>query len=244
MTYGEIISQIKSIVYKGIWSDDHRLSSRHIIKTVLRKRARILKQEQEKKRLRERFSLQRIGCMELIPATKHECDCLPLKSNCNLVRKTKEKVPTPIKDFIHNVTSIDGSVLYSPTDFHEYNEYRRLKPLVGKPRYYISNQHIFVVDDEDKQFISIEAIFENPDEVNKVSCKDEDVENCYDPLLQDLAAAPDITDSIVTMSIEEILAGLRVGKEDDVNNASADDVDYLGLQRQLAQQQRAQQRGQ
>ena len=229
MTYGEIVSQIKTIVNRGIWPDDDRLSGRYVIQTVLRKRARVLKQEQEKKKLEERFSIQRIHCMELIDADKHECECLPIKTTCK-IKRTKKKVPTPIKDYISSVTSIDGEILYSPTTFQNYTQYSRLKPLVEKPRYYITNEYIYIINDDDKQYISVEGVFENPSEVALSSCDGElSSGECYDALAQELSVAPDLVDSIVAMSIEEILTTMKYGQEDKINDAMSSYVDYTQL---------------
>jgi len=166
--------------------------------------------------------------MELIEATKYECDCLNLKT-CSNVKRTKEKVPSPVKDFLHNVTSIDGSILYSPTSFHEYNEFRRLKPLVGKPRYYVSNQYIYIVDDFDKEYISVEAIFDEPEKVATITCQPDITDDCYDPLKTDLAVAPDLVDGIVLLTLEEIAYINRLGSEDQLNNANSDNVDLASL---------------
>lgn len=229
MTYGEIISQIKTIANKGIWPDDDRLSGRYIIQTVLRKRARILKQEQEKKKLQERFSLQRIHCMELIAADKHECECLPIKTTCK-IRRTKDKVPTPIKDYISSVTSIDGQILYSPTTFQNYSEYSRLTPLINKPKYYITNEYIYIINDDDKEYISVEGVFENPSEVALSSCDGElSSGECYDALAQELSVAPDLVDSIVTLAMEEILQTMKYGQEDKVNDAMSSYIDLTKL---------------
>lgn len=229
MTYGEIISQIKTIINSGIWSDDNRLSGRHIINIVLRKRSRILKQEQEKKKLRERFSLQRIHCMELIYADKHECECLPIKTSCK-IRRTKEKVPTPIKDYITSVTSIDGNILYSPTSFQNYSQYSRLAPLVEKPRYYITNEYIYIINDDDKEYISVEGVFENPSEIALLSCEGEvSGQECYNALEQELSLSPDLADSVVLLAIEEIVQTLRYGQEDKVNDAASSYMDLTKL---------------
>lgn len=223
MTYGEIVSQVKSYLNKGIWSDDDRMSSRHIIKIALRKRARVLKQEQEKKTLKDRFSRQRIPCMETIEVSKHECDCLPIKMNCKKLRRTKDQVPTPIKDYLYSVTTIDGNFVYSPTEFIDYKRHSRLQPLVDKPRYYVSNRYIYITDD--KQLLSIEGVFEDPLAVSKVGCNvDDATAACINAEEQDFSLLPDLEDSVMLMTIEEIVKLSQYGKEDNLNNSKSNEV--------------------
>lgn len=233
MTYNELISQIKTIFSKGVAADDDRWSARYIMQIALRKRSRVLKQEQEKKKLHERFSRQRINCMELIEVDKHECNCIPLNTTCK-VRRTKEKVPTPIKDFLASVTSIDGNILYSPTTFHNYDEHSRLRPIQNKPKYFISNEYIYIVNDDDKQYISIEGVFENPSEAANISCSDSSSSaECYYALDQEFNVSPDLLDSIILLTLEELFTSTRAGQEDKYNDAAATDVDYTQLKRQL-----------
>ena len=233
MTYNDIVSQIKTVFARGVWSDDERLSSRYIIQVALRKRARILKQEQEKKKLHDRFSRQRIHCIELIEADKHECACLPIKSSCK-IRRTKEKVPSPIKDYLSSVTSIDGSIVYSPTTFQNYEEHRRLKPLREKPKYYVANEYVYIINDDDKQYISIEGVFEDPLEAETISCSNAvDEQECYDALAQEFSISPELVDSVVVLTLEEIISTYSKGQEDKYNDASSTDVDYTQLKRQI-----------
>jgi len=233
MTYNDIISQVKTIFSRGVWSDDDRLSGRYIIQVALRKRARILKQEQEKKKLQDRFSRQRIHCIELIDADKHECECIPIKSTCK-IRRTKDKVPSPIKDFLSSVTSIDGGIVYSPTTFQNYDSYKRLSPLRDRPKYYIANEYVYIINDDDKEYISIEGVFEDPLEAGKISCSsDTSTLECYDALQQEFNISPELTDSIILLTIEEIISTYNRGQEDKYNDASSTDVDYTQLKKQI-----------
>lgn len=226
MTYGEIVSQVKTFFSRGIWSDDDRVSSRHIIKIALRKRARILKQEQEKKSLKERFSRQRIPCMELIQVDKHECECLPIKTSCNKLRRTKNKIPKPVKDFLYSITSLDGNVVYSPTEFNDYRRFSRLLPLREKPRYYISNEYGYIIGDDDKMFISIEGVFADPLEATKASCDNGESEGtCLDANEQDFTLISDLEDSVMILTLEEIAKLYQYGKEDNLNNSKSNNLD-------------------
>lgn len=226
MTYGEIISQIKAYYNKGIASSDDRLSGRHIIKVALRKRSRVLKQEQEKKSLKERFSKQRIPCMELITVPKHECECLPIKTNCLNLKRTKNKVPVPIKNYLYSVTSIDGSIVYSPTEFNDYRKYFRLNPLKDKPRYFISNEYLYIINDIDKMYISIEGVFSDPLEAEQASCEnDSNNDPCLNALETNFKLTPDLEDSIMVLTSEEIMKLFALGKEDNLNNAKANNID-------------------
>ena len=233
MTYGEVVSQIKTYLNKGVASDDARISGRFIMSVFLRKRARIIKQEQEKKRLKNKFSLQRISCMELIDVEKHECECLPMRVTCSKVKRTKNALPSPVGNTLYNITSIDGSMVISPTEFFDYSIYDRLVPLRSKPKYFVANDFIYVTN-TDLTFISVEAIFENPEEVSKAGCASEnDDVACFYALTQDVNTDPDILDATMTLAAQEILTMLRYTQEDKYNDTSATEVDYTKLQAQL-----------
>jgi len=226
MTYGEIISQIKTPLNKGIASNSDRLSGRYIIKIALRKRARVLKQEQEKKTLKDRFSRQRIPCMELISVPKHECECLPLKVSCSNLRRTKKKIPMPVKDFLYSITSIDGNIVYSPTEFNDYRRYSRLKPLQSKPRYFISNEYGYIIGDDDKMFISVEGVFADPLEAEQASCETpDDGDPCLDATKTNFHLISDLEDAVILLTFEEIARTFQLGKEDNLNNAKSNNLD-------------------
>ena len=226
MNYGEIVSQVKVPLNKGIPSNSDRISNRHIIKIALRKRARVLKQEQEKKTLRDRFSRQRIPCMEMILVPKHECECLPLKVSCSNLRRTKNKIPIPIKEYLYSVTSLDGNIVYSPTEFNDYRRYSRLKPLQSKPRYFISNEYGYLVGDDDKMFISVEGVFADPLEAELASCECADnTDPCLDAMSTNFRLVPDLEDSVIILTFEEIAKTLSLGKEDNLNNAKSNNLD-------------------
>lgn len=216
MTYEEIISQVKTPKNKGIYAQTDRLSARYIIAVALRKRSRVVKQEREKKNLKERF-LQQSLCVPLIEVSKHECACVSI-NGCKVLRSSY-KIPAVIKDSVNSVTSIDGSKIFTPTAFKDYGEYSRLPKI--NPKYYILNEYLYVTGISNLEWVKVIGVFEDPLAVDLLSsCNDNSSANidCTNALTTNFKIAPDLEDSVITLTLEEIFNSWKYGNQDIINN--------------------------
>lgn len=217
-TYKDVISTVKTALNRGIGSSDDRLSARYIISVALRKRQRVLKQEQEKKSWDDKFALQVIPCMELIEVDEIECACLPASARGCKVLRTKEKVPKPIKD-LASVSFLNGDQINVST-FGSNKDKLRLTPLRKSVSYYLVNNYIWLVNEHNKKFIRVEAIFEDPYEPSTVGCEvvGEDNSCCTSYLDIDFPVPNGLLDSIVVLTAEEISTFWQYGTNDMTND--------------------------
>lgn len=226
MDYNTIISQIKSSLTKGIWSAADRISNRHIINMVLRKRSRVVSQEQEKKSLNNKFAFQTINCIELIEVDKSECNCLPSGIDCKILR-TKQQIPTVLNFDTLKVMTLSGEKIFANSvDKVKYKQYSRLLPNKTVLSYYTTNKYIYLFGNTDLQFIKVEGVFETPDEVNLLNaiCNGnvETTKQCLSALDTEFALTDaKLLDNIITLAKEELYKLLQYGAEDNLNNAKS-----------------------
>ena len=226
MDYNTIISQIKSSLTKGIRSAADRISNRRIINMVLRKRSRVVSQEQEKKSLNNKFAFQTINCIELIEVDKSECNCLPSGIDCKILR-TKQQIPTVLNFDTLKVMTLSGEKIFANSaDKVKYKQYSRLLPNKTVLNYYTTNKYIYLFGNTDLQFIKVEGVFETPDEVNLLNaiCNGnvETTKQCLSALDTEFALTDaKLLDNIITLAKEELYKLLQYGAEDNLNNAKS-----------------------
>lgn len=227
MIVREIIQRIQSLYSKGVQSDDSRLRPRHIYNKMLTVRSRLVYQKANKKQKFSQWSYQVIPCIEMIPADRHECPCIPAPG-CKIM-KSKHPLPKPITDIsnhlIQNVTSIDGSVVYSETSWNEYKYKKGNKYTKSIPDYYIRNGHLFITHNMGPDVISIEGIWENPLEASQFpsACKgDENKDTCISPLDMEFPIDEDLLDVLIEVSVQELIAVFGQGIQDHYNNSRDD----------------------
>ncbi len=219
MKYKDIVSQVRTAKSRGVASQSNRLSARYIISVALRKRSRVLKQEREKKKLKEKFLKQSL-CMELIEVDKHECECVVV-NGCKVLR-TKKKVPKLIKESLDQVLTIDGSLEFSPTSFNDYKKYARLK--TSNPKYYIMNEYVYVSGKPNLQWIKVIGIFYDPVEIEKQSCSssNSDLSGCFNALETDFKINAELEDYVMVLTMEEIFKSWNLGNQDVINNQNGE----------------------
>lgn len=225
--YKDIISRVKTPLNKGIPSISDRLSARYIISVALSKRSRILKQEKEKKNIEENsWLIKTIDCLELVEATPIECACLPSNIGICKVLRTKHKIP---ESELRSVSFIDGTKI-PETDFTDYGAYNRIDFFKNKPKYYFSNDYLYIINEKYKKFIRISLIPRDEDELIGLNCNsDSDTvvsESCCTSYLEKTFSIPDgLLDSVVTLTIDEIVQAWSRGKEDNMNNGKSNNLD-------------------
>ncbi|NOJ29697.1 MAG: hypothetical protein DA328_05960 [Nitrososphaeraceae archaeon] len=219
MTYRDIVSQVKAPFHQGVAPQSQRLSSRHIISIALRKRSKLLAQEREKKSLKDKFLLQSI-CIPLIEVAKHECSCVSI-NGCKVLR-SKNKIPTPLKESEKQVVSIDGSISFSPTTFKDYKEFQRLK--VNSPKFYIMNEYLYISGVEDLQWVKLIDVFEDPYAAdNYTDCSEETPDSfCSSALETEFRILPKLEDAVILLIIEELYKSWQNGLQDIINNQTID----------------------
>lgn len=225
MKISEIIQRILSLYNKGVQSDDNRLTHRHIYNKMLTVRSKLISQEAKKRQKVNQWSYQTLDCVELIPASVHECPCLP-PVGCEILR-TKYPIPKPLTDLnshlIQSVTSIDGTIVFSEIGWIEKKYKSSNKYTANKPDYYIRNDYMYITVQRTKlKVISITGLFDDPLVAKNFPtlCECIDCDDCISPLDMEFPIDNDMIDTLVDMCKEELVGQFSQMIEDLTNNAS------------------------
>ena len=209
MKVGEIIQRIQSLYSRGVQSDDSRLTSRHIYNKMVSLRSKLITQEAKQKQKVNDWNYQELPCVELIKASKHECPCLPA-IGCTIL-KSKEPLPKPLtnlhKHLIRAVTSLDGSIVYDPT------EWKKLKYRKG------NNRH-------GPKVLFVELLAEDPLEAENFPsfCGNSSTEECDNPLEAKFPIDNDMVDTLVELASAELISVFKQNTEDLTNTTTDSDA--------------------
>ena len=166
MLVSEIIQRVQSLYSKGVQSDDSKLSSRHIYNKILSVRSRLIVQSSKQRQKLSQWYYVTLPCVELTPAQKYECPCLPA-IGCTIL-KSKHALPKPLvnlsQHLIKSVTSLDGQVVYSTSTFEDQKYKKGRKYTSGQPDYWIRDGYLFTEHRKGPKVVSIEILPQDPAE--------------------------------------------------------------------------------
>lgn len=209
------------------------MSNRYIFNVLKSARSELIKQESEKKRLWNSYSTQALTCFRLIPVDISECcpdgSCKDLGTGYQILR-SEIKLPTLI-DTVH------GKIITGVYDlFHNEIEKTTIKDwnitrkrrfrLPNKPKYFIRNDYLYVVDmeaDEYDEFsVVVEGIFEETDKVEKLNiCSNGEDMTCKSALDYEFSCPGYLERRVFLLTGEEVARKLSIPK-DEYNNAKED----------------------
>lgn len=224
-TVAEVIQRVQSLYSKGAQSRSTRLSNRHIYHKLCTVRSRLIYQKLNKKQSPTQWAYQILPCVELIQVPKHECPCVP-ENNC-LVLRSKYKIPKPINslstDSINSVTSIDGSISFDRGNFETQKYDKGNKYTSSKPKYYFSNEYLYITHNKVLEAVRVPGIFDDPvAAANFPSYCEEDICpecNCKSALDSNFYIDSELLDVVVELTAEELLAKFLQSREDLTNDA-------------------------
>lgn len=222
MILGELIQRIQSLYSKGVQSQSSRLKNRHIYNKLLTLRARLISQEYKKKQRISSFNFQTIPCVELIKVPTHDCPCIP-PTGCTIVR-SKHKLPKPLSGLnghiITNVTSIDRNIKIDEVTLAEAKYLSGNKYTSKRANYFIHNDYLYLTIPTKIQVVSVTGLFEDPIEVKQFrdSC-DSNNNQCIDYLNTEFPIDLDMIDTLIEMSLIELIQVFSQGIEDTSTNS-------------------------
>jgi hypothetical protein len=227
MKVGEFLQRVKSLYNKGVQSDDNRLTDRHIYNKGLTVRSKLLSQESKKKQKLSQWNFQELPCVELIKVDRHECSCLP-NVGCEILR-TKHKLPDPLvglsAHMIEYVTSLDGSIIYSETTWKGINYRAGNKYTSHKPDYWIQDGFMYINNKNGPKIIRISGLWEDPIKAEGFPSycggDTEDENACIDPRELPFPIDEDMMDTLIELTIKELIGVFSAGAE-DVHNDTKD----------------------
>lgn len=225
MILGELIQRIQSAYSKGVQSDDSRLSSRHIYNKLISVRITLLSQKSNKKQRLSEGTYQVLPCVKLIKAPAHECPCLP-PVGCE-ISKTEQKIPKPIMGIngplVQYVTSLEGSVVYSPISWKGYGYKKGNKFTQFKPDYFEKDSHYYLTTRKSPKGIVISQVCEDPLEAMRFKnmCDDcIDCQDCSRIFDMEFPMDGDLIEPLIEISAAELIDRFNRAIEDQGNNAS------------------------
>lgn len=223
MKIGDIIQRIQSLYSKGVQSDDSRLSSRHIYNKILTTRSRLLSQKAKSKQKISDWNYQTISCIEMIEVPIHECPCAPY-ADCVTVKRSRYPIPRVMHDYNGNlidyVMTIDGGDKFDYSNRRELLHVGGNKYTASRRRYIIDKGYIYAYGVDVPKILQMRALFEDPIEaMNFISyCPSESVDNCIDILDIEFPIDNDTIDTLIQLSVEELIAVFKQNIEDISND--------------------------
>lgn len=225
----EIIQRIQSLYSKGVQSDDSRLSSRHIYNKLITVRARLVSQEAKKKQKTSRWNYQAIECIELIEVPEHNCPCIPIPG-CTILR-SKYKLPKPLQgldsNLIESVTTIDRQTKINELNLSSFKYQKGNKYTKASLSYFIDDEYLYIATPTPIRMVRLVGLFDDPIKAKefegycKSDCKDCE-KDCIDYTEVEFPIDADMIDTLIELSIKELVEIFSKGVQDTNNNSSED----------------------
>lgn len=182
VTIGEIIQRVQSKITGGVQEDSLRLTHRHIYSMLVSGRETLISQKSSKKQKLSEWNYQTLPFVELEEVSEGECRALGL-IGCTVLR-SKYKLPRPVlnlsSNIISEVSSIDNSVVFSPTTKESARFLSGKKYTANMPRYFMLDGYIYITYLSRLKVIKITGVFVDPLEAHNFPKFCEDCDDCPD----------------------------------------------------------------
>ena len=232
MLIRDLISRIKALYNKGAASDDSRLSNRHVYSKIRSTRSILIKREQDKKVKTNPWNIQVLNCIQLEVVDPSSCDCV-ISSGCKLLR-SKCKLPKPIQSKlgtgVENVSTIDGSNVFSPTTWAKKRYKSGNKYTSDVSDYFIRDEYLYVTHNTLLTTIAVGGIFEDPYAVEEFNangdcaCATYKDQPCVNPMDSQLALDEFLVEPLMQLCVQELIQVFAMMPEDKENDASSPNV--------------------
>lgn len=225
MKIEELIYRIQNLYSRGNPSDDSRLPNRLIYNKVVGIRSLLLSQEANKKQKISRWNYQQISCIELIEVPSHDCPCIP-PIGCKMLR-SRYKLPKPLTGInghlIESVFTIDKQLKIDEVPFSAYSYQKGNKYTAKKTNFFIHNDYLYLTTPSRIRVVSLVGLFEDPVIAESFSgyCDNKDCKDCQckDNLQQDFPIEASKIDTLVEMSVNELLQIFGSAHKDGYNDS-------------------------
>lgn len=224
MLIGEIIQRIQSLYSKGVQSQSTRLRNRHIYNKLLTVRAKLISQEIKKKQRLSQLNYQTLTCVELIEVPSHMCPCIP-PVGCNIIR-SKYKLPKFLSGLnghiIQSVTTIDNSVKLDEIQMNAVKHLKGNKYTNKKNNFFIHDGYLYLTEFTKMRLVNITGLFEDPVSLNnfQTACGGNNNNGCKDYMNMEFPIDFDLIDTLIEMSLQELIQIFSQNIEDLTNNST------------------------
>ncbi len=160
LTVRKIISDIRNIATSGSNPIDFRIEDSQILFWVNETRSMLISQAVKKREDINDSWLQQITCLPLISVDKSQC--CEITTDCNILRTEvalPDTVDTSSDNFIVRVETDNGTIISKTTPFEsKYNSYGKYGS--NKPKWYLKNNYLYIINEEVINSINVTAVFE------------------------------------------------------------------------------------
>lgn len=220
LTVNKLVSDIRNIASSGSNPIEFRIEDSQVLFWCNEVRAMLISQAIQKRSDISDIWVQLISCLELEQVDKSEC--CEIQTNCTILR-TKREIPSTIEtsdiNLILRVETPAGDIISKSNPF-EANYSKYSKYTKEKPRWFIKNNRIYIINEDMLEYINVYGIFEDPSELKSfVSCSGD---TCFDwnsnyPC--SLKMANDITNIVLKTKVYPYLQ-LPADNTNDANNTT------------------------
>ena len=170
-TYNEIIYNLSNLYDGGIGSDDDNVSNEQLIWLFNQYRAKLIREDLEKKRTIDPQLVQNLGCVEVECVDASECcDILSYST----ILRSKKPLPKSIegygKNYLLFVGTVDKSESFLVTSETQARWSSGSKYTAKHPRAYIrdSDRYLYLINiPEGTQIVTVDILAENPEDAQK-----------------------------------------------------------------------------
>jgi hypothetical protein len=223
MKIEEAIYRVKDKAANGTPSESNRIRDRRVMSAINTAYHHIIKEEiKQKMYIPSEKTYIHLPCIEMEDAPISDCDCIKIKLCTS--RRSKHKLPKILslngKDYIENISVIDGSSFYSYTGFQSAKRSAANKFAANFKVAYIKNDYLYTIGDN-FDVVSADIIPSDITEAIEFNSlctkKDENGEdaNCFDFLEQELSIELSYMHRIIDMAAKEIINKIE---EDNISN--------------------------
>ena len=222
-TLNEMIYDIKNPGFGGFQSDDVQLSDRQVAYWINDARDALIGQLLSSGKAIPDSIVQHLECVELECVDASECCEI---TTCHSILKSTQKLPRTIqrndRNTILSVETLDkvksfSETTYSRAKVNKYNKYTG-----DKPRWFIKNDYLYVINEKILEYVSVSGIFEDPTEAILFTKCDGSPCFTWD---SDYPVTQRMSRLITSMVLQERLGIVQQSPNDTSNNAKGGESD-------------------
>jgi len=224
-TYNEIVYNLKNLYRGGITSDDDTISNKQLIFIFNYYRAKLIREDLNKKRTIDRQLIQSLNCIRV------ECvdaaECCEIADSGSTVLRTVEPLPKFLelhdKNLLLFVGTVDGVKSFQITT-QTGSKWTQFSKYIGRmTRAYIkdSNRYLYIINPpKGIEFITVQGVFENPEDARNVTnCEGNPCFSYDDEYPISAHMIPVINELIMTKELKAFVTTPTDETNDTVQNA-------------------------
>jgi hypothetical protein len=218
LTSNQLVSDIRNIASSGSNPIEFRIEDSQILFWCNEIRSMLISQAIQKRSDITDIWVQTISCMELELVDKSECceittDCYILRS----VRELPRTIETTGDNSIVRVETVDGKLISKSNPLEEkYVQYS--KYVKEKPRWFIKNNRLYIINEDFLKYVNVWGIFEDPSSLSSfVGCDGNTCFNWNNSYPASLKMANDITNIVLKTKVYPFIQ-LPADNTNDANN--------------------------